>query len=217
MTTTPQPMSNQICYQVSKPEMEFHMIDIIYAALTMCEQTEKTTFSCKATQGKSSMYIGVGQGTCKRLRTYLALAYTTLVVLVTLRLIKYNLLHHIKHISSLVFVENNLFGLFVEYISEIPQKFPRGSSVFAYLLVLRVLLHVWKIEVIKFLLEDLVMICNDDIFKNILQNSDSTYFFGDINYSYSITLTQPLLDYDIDKESLKLTLINATYRVFHND
>ena len=28
-------------------EMEFHMIDIIYAALPMGAQTEKTTFSCK--------------------------------------------------------------------------------------------------------------------------------------------------------------------------
>ena len=33
--------------QVSEPEMEFHLIDIIYAALPMGEQTEKTTFSCK--------------------------------------------------------------------------------------------------------------------------------------------------------------------------
>ena len=36
-----------ICYQVSKPEMEFHMIDIIYVALSIGAQTEKTTFSCK--------------------------------------------------------------------------------------------------------------------------------------------------------------------------
>ena len=28
-------------------EMELHMINIIYAALPMREQTEKTTFSCK--------------------------------------------------------------------------------------------------------------------------------------------------------------------------
>ena len=40
-------MSNRICYQVFKPEMEFHMIYMIYAALPMHAQTEKTTFSCK--------------------------------------------------------------------------------------------------------------------------------------------------------------------------
>ena len=34
-------------YHVSKPEMELHMINIMYAALPMREQTEKTTFSCK--------------------------------------------------------------------------------------------------------------------------------------------------------------------------
>ena len=47
MTATPQLMLNRKWYQVSKPEMEFHMINIIYAALPMCAQTEKTTFSCK--------------------------------------------------------------------------------------------------------------------------------------------------------------------------
>ena len=67
-----------------------------------------------------------------------------------------------------MFLLKTTFLVYLWKFSEIPQKFPRGSSVFAYLLVLRVLLHVWKIEVIKFLLEDLVMICNDDIFKNIL-------------------------------------------------
>ena len=42
-----------MCYQVSKPEMEFHMIVIIYMALPMHAQTEKTTFSCKDDKGKS--------------------------------------------------------------------------------------------------------------------------------------------------------------------
>ena len=28
-----------------KPEMEFHMINIIYAALSICTKTEKMTFS----------------------------------------------------------------------------------------------------------------------------------------------------------------------------
>ena len=40
--------------------MEFHMIDMIYAALPMGAQTEKTTFSCKDDKGKFYMYIGVG-------------------------------------------------------------------------------------------------------------------------------------------------------------
>ena len=47
LTATRQLMSNRICYQMSKPKMEFHLIDIIYAALSMRTQTEKTTFSCK--------------------------------------------------------------------------------------------------------------------------------------------------------------------------
>ena len=46
-TTTPLLMLNRKCYQEFKPEMELHMIYIIYAALPMREQTEKTTFSCK--------------------------------------------------------------------------------------------------------------------------------------------------------------------------
>ena len=47
MTARPQLMLNRKSYQVSKPEMEFHMINIINAALPMRTQTEKTTFSCK--------------------------------------------------------------------------------------------------------------------------------------------------------------------------
>ena len=40
--------------------MKFHMIDIIYVALPVRAQTEKTTFSCKDDEGKFYMYIGVG-------------------------------------------------------------------------------------------------------------------------------------------------------------
>ena len=40
-------MSNRICYQVLKPEMEFHMINITYAAMHVRAETEKTTFPCK--------------------------------------------------------------------------------------------------------------------------------------------------------------------------
>ena len=53
-------MSNRICYQVSKAEIEFHMIDMIYAALPMCAQTEKTIFSCKDNYAKLYIYMGVG-------------------------------------------------------------------------------------------------------------------------------------------------------------
>ena len=47
ITAKPQLMLNRKWYQASKPEMEFHMINIIYAALSIRAQTEKTTFSCK--------------------------------------------------------------------------------------------------------------------------------------------------------------------------
>ena len=43
----PQLMLNRKLYQVSKTEMEFQMINIIYAALSMRALSEKTTFSCK--------------------------------------------------------------------------------------------------------------------------------------------------------------------------
>ena len=46
-TATGQLILNRKCYQVFKTEMKLHMINIIYAALPMREQTEKTTFSCK--------------------------------------------------------------------------------------------------------------------------------------------------------------------------
>ena len=59
MTITPQLVENWKCYQASKPEMEFHMIDMIYAALPMGAQTEKMTFSCKDDKGKFYSYIGV--------------------------------------------------------------------------------------------------------------------------------------------------------------
>ena len=36
------------------------MIDMIYAALPMCAQTEKTIFSCKDDYAKLNIYMGVG-------------------------------------------------------------------------------------------------------------------------------------------------------------
>ena len=53
MKTTLKIGLNWIRYQVSTPEMEFHMVDIIYAELPMRAQTEKRTFSCKDDYGKS--------------------------------------------------------------------------------------------------------------------------------------------------------------------
>ena len=47
LAATAQLILNRKCYEVSKPEMELHMINIIYAALPMRAQTEKTAFSCK--------------------------------------------------------------------------------------------------------------------------------------------------------------------------
>ena len=41
------PRWSRVWQQVSKPDMEFHMINITYAALHMRAQTEKTTFLCK--------------------------------------------------------------------------------------------------------------------------------------------------------------------------
>ena len=43
LTAIQQLMSNRICYQVFKPDMEFHMIDLIYVALPISALTEKTT------------------------------------------------------------------------------------------------------------------------------------------------------------------------------
>ena len=44
VTATPQLMLNRKWYQVSTPEMEFHIINITYAALLLHAQTERTTF-----------------------------------------------------------------------------------------------------------------------------------------------------------------------------
>ena len=51
-TATGQLILNRKCYQVFKPEMELHMINIVYAALSMREQIEKTTFLWKDDQCK---------------------------------------------------------------------------------------------------------------------------------------------------------------------
>ena len=44
LTATAQLNPNRKSYQLSKPEIEFHMMEDMYAALPMCTFAEKTTF-----------------------------------------------------------------------------------------------------------------------------------------------------------------------------
>ena len=44
LTATAQLTLNRKSYQLSKPEIEFHMMEEMYAALCMCGCAEKTTF-----------------------------------------------------------------------------------------------------------------------------------------------------------------------------
>ena len=52
-------MLNQKWYQASKPEMEFHMINIMYSAWPMRAQTEKTTFSWRLYIDEAHMALGI--------------------------------------------------------------------------------------------------------------------------------------------------------------
>ena len=47
VTAAPRLMLNRKWYQASKPEMEFHMMNMIHAALPMRAQREKTILKCK--------------------------------------------------------------------------------------------------------------------------------------------------------------------------
>ena len=62
--------------------MEFHMKDIIYVALP---KQKRRHFHAKMIRANLYMYIGVGQGSCKKSRPYPARAYTTIVVLVGIK------------------------------------------------------------------------------------------------------------------------------------
>ena len=44
LTATAQLTQNRKSYQLSKPEIEFHMMEEMYAALRMCTCAEKMTF-----------------------------------------------------------------------------------------------------------------------------------------------------------------------------
>ena len=46
--------------QMSKPEMEFHMIRKMYVALPMCLQQKRRRFHAKTTRANLNIYIGVG-------------------------------------------------------------------------------------------------------------------------------------------------------------
>ena len=47
LTAAAQLTQNQKFYQLSKPEIKFHMMEEIYAALRMCTRAEKKTFLSK--------------------------------------------------------------------------------------------------------------------------------------------------------------------------
>ena len=81
LTVTRQLMSNKICYQVSKLEMEFHVIDIIYAALPMREQKDDIFMQRRLGQIFTCL-LKWGQGSCKKSKPFPARAYKSLVVLV---------------------------------------------------------------------------------------------------------------------------------------
>ena len=73
-TATGQLILNWKCYQVFNPEMTLHMINIIYAALPMRAETEKTT------SGKLYIYIGVGARDLNIDKTHMALDIFCFVV-----------------------------------------------------------------------------------------------------------------------------------------
>ena len=72
LTVTAQMTPSQKSYRLSKPEIVFHMMEEMYAALCMCTCAEKTTVF-----GKYDSGVGGGIAFIK---VYLARAYTTLVL-----------------------------------------------------------------------------------------------------------------------------------------
>ena len=75
LTTTVQLTLNRKSYQLSKPEIEFHMMEEMYAALCMCTRKDDIF------RQRRLNHSGVGGGIAFR-RVYPARAYSTLVVLV---------------------------------------------------------------------------------------------------------------------------------------
>ena len=57
MTATPQLMINRKWYQASEPEMEFHMINMIYAALSMRARLERSIFLTGRDQSFAHTYV----------------------------------------------------------------------------------------------------------------------------------------------------------------
>ena len=58
MTATAQLTLNQKSYQLSKPEIEIHVMEEMYVALCMCTCAEKTTFLAKTTRPYSGIVGG---------------------------------------------------------------------------------------------------------------------------------------------------------------
>ena len=58
LTATPQLTLKWKCYLVSKKEMEFHMINIMYVALPMCKQTKNQHSHAKRICAKRRALIG---------------------------------------------------------------------------------------------------------------------------------------------------------------
>ena len=82
LTATRQLMSNGICYQVSKLEMEFHMIDINIRRIAHARINRKDDiFMQRRLRQNFTCTLEWGQGTRKKSRPCPAWAYTTFVVL----------------------------------------------------------------------------------------------------------------------------------------
>ena len=82
LTAKRQLMSNRICYQVSKPEMEFHMRDDICGIAHAHTNRKDKIFMQRWLGQIFTCILDWGQGTCRKSRPYPAPAYTTFVVLV---------------------------------------------------------------------------------------------------------------------------------------
>ena len=75
LTATAQLTVNRKSYQLSEPEIEFHVMEEMYAELCMCTRKDNIF------RQRRLNYSGVGGGIAFR-RVYPARAYSTLIVLV---------------------------------------------------------------------------------------------------------------------------------------
>ena len=89
--------------------MELHMINMIYAALPMRAQTEKTTFSCKDDCAKLYIYVGAHE------------AHTALDIFPACCLVRFAaFLHSMQEFSTDIFyipsAEGNYDFSYIQYI-----------------------------------------------------------------------------------------------------